>query len=157
MKEIRNIGPPAYWFPAQLAHHLTSAIQELPSVRTIHLPSASHPPFLSFSPLRYWRRPSTPIPVTTRLIPSGSSMIWLLDCWKDLVMPRGGWIGSLQISETKNSGLKLLSVLPTWCRFYRRRRYYRYQVGTTDRQKWPKEKFEFCEVSSNSTWIKVWV
>jgi hypothetical protein len=55
----------------------------------------------------------------------------------------------------KSSGLKLMPLQPTWCLFYRRRRYYRYQVGSTDRQKGLKAKFEFCEVSSNSTWIKV--
>jgi hypothetical protein len=76
--------------------------------------------------------------------------------WKDLVMPRGGWIGSLQILKQMQQ-LKDLSVLPTWCRNYRRGRYFQYQVGTTDRIELTKKKFEFSSYYSNYIWNKVLV
>jgi hypothetical protein len=44
---------------------------------------------------------------------------------------------------------------PTWCRNYRGCRYFRYQVGTTDRAEMIKKKFEISNDSDNSIWIKV--
>jgi hypothetical protein len=64
-------------------------------------------------------------------------------------MPRGGEYDHFKFLKQMQR-LKDLSVLPTWCRNYRRGRYFRYQVGTTNRIELTKMKFEFSSDSSNS-------
>jgi hypothetical protein len=62
--------------------------------------------------------------------------------WKDLVMPRvGGWIGSLQISET-NAAVKTSVGTTDAVPELPRGRYFRYRTGTTDKSEVTKMKFE---------------